>query len=150
MGLRLPGFDANNMTDGKSQVVDILVEGKENQVKMFKEFVEANMPSNAKVSSINAFDYDGEVMRISEYSQVLTAMQMLKAIPTLLEVRDNTRSLIDGQIDLRNGQCELLNGQRDLISGQHELIDGQITLIKGQADVVDEIRELRDDLGKTR
>jgi acylphosphatase len=29
MGLRLPGFDANNFTDGKNQVVDIVIEGKE-------------------------------------------------------------------------------------------------------------------------
>ncbi|MDM7911551.1 MAG: acylphosphatase, partial [Methanotrichaceae archaeon] len=89
MGLRIPGFDANNLTDDKNQVVDIVVEGKENQIKMFKEFVGSNKPSNAKVSNITTSDYDGDVMRITEYSQVLTAMQMLKAIPTLLEVRDN-------------------------------------------------------------
>lgn len=141
MGLRIPGFDANNLMDGKNQVVDIVVEGKDNQIKMFKEFVETNKPSNAKVSDINTSDYDGDVMRISDYSQVLTAMQMLKAIPTLLEVRDNTRSLIEGQCDLRNDQRELLNGQRDII-------DGQSTLIEGQADVVDEIRELREDLAR--
>lgn len=93
MGLRIPGFDANNLTDDKNQVVDIVVEGKENQIKMFKEFVESNKPSNAKVSNITTSDYDGDVMRITEYSQVLTAMQMLKAIPTLLEVRDNTREI---------------------------------------------------------
>ena len=29
-------------------------------------------------------------MRMAEYSQVLTAMQMLKAIPTMLEIRDST------------------------------------------------------------
>jgi hypothetical protein len=29
-------------------------------------------------------------MRIAEFSQVLTAMQMLKAIPTILEIQKNT------------------------------------------------------------
>jgi acylphosphatase len=90
MGLRLPGFDANNLTDGKNQVVDIVVEGKETQIKAFKEFVENNKPINAKVADITASEYDGDVMRISEFSQVLTAMQMLKAIPTMLEIQKNT------------------------------------------------------------
>ncbi len=93
MSLRMPGFDANNLTDGKNQVVDIVVEGKENQIKAFKEFVEKNKPSNAQVSDITISDYDGDVMRIAEYSQILTAMQMLKAIPAMLKVCDNTQEI---------------------------------------------------------
>jgi len=91
MGLRLPGFDANNLTEGKDQVLDIVVEGKDSQIEAFRTFVETHKPSSAEVSGISVFDYDGEVMRISEYSQVLTAMQMLKAIPTILEIAENTR-----------------------------------------------------------
>lgn len=52
-------------------------------------------PSGAEVSSINISDYDGDVMRMAEYSQVLTAMQMLKAIPTMLEIRDSTRRIAE-------------------------------------------------------
>ena len=91
-GLRLPGFDANNLTDGKNQIVDIVIEGKEHQFEKFREFVQTNKPSGARISNISTQDYDGDVMRIGEYSQAITAMQMLKAIPTLLEVHDNTRS----------------------------------------------------------
>jgi acylphosphatase len=58
MGLRLPGFDANNLTDGKNQVADIVVEGKETQIKAFKEFVENNKPINSKVSNITASEYN--------------------------------------------------------------------------------------------
>jgi hypothetical protein len=32
-------FDANNLMDGKNQVVDIVVEGKDNRIKMFKKFL---------------------------------------------------------------------------------------------------------------
>ena len=90
-GLRLPGFDANNLTEGKDQVLDIVVEGKDSQIEAFRTFVETHKPSSAEVSGISVSDYDGEVMRIAEYSQVLTAMQMLKAIPTILEIAENTR-----------------------------------------------------------
>ena len=91
MGMRLPGFDANNLTEGKDQVLDIVVEGKDSQIEAFRTFVETHKPSSAEVSGISVSDYDGEVMRIAEYSQVLTAMQMLKAIPTILEIAENTR-----------------------------------------------------------
>ena len=93
MGLRLPGFDASNLTDGKNQVVDIVVDGKESQIEAFKEYVETNRPSGAEVSNINVSDYEGDVMRMAEYAQILTALQMLKAIPTILEIRDSTRMI---------------------------------------------------------
>ena len=94
MGFRLPGFDANNLTEGKDQVLDIVVEGKDSQIEAFRTFVEANQPSGAEVSDIAVSDYDGEVMRIAEYSQVLTAMQMLKAIPTILEIAETPGSFL--------------------------------------------------------
>jgi acylphosphatase len=79
MALRLPGFDASNLTDGKNQVVDIAIDGKGSQVEAFKEYIENNKPSGAEVSSITISDYDGDVMPMAEYSQVLTALLMLKA-----------------------------------------------------------------------
>jgi acylphosphatase len=79
MGLRLQGFDANNLTDGKNQVVDIAVDGKESQIEAFKKYVETNRPSGAEVSNIGVSDYEGDVMRMTEYSQILTALLMLKA-----------------------------------------------------------------------
>jgi len=68
MGLRLPGFDASNLTDGKNQVVDIVIDGKESQVEAFKEYIENNKPSGAEVTSINISDYDGDVMPMAEYA----------------------------------------------------------------------------------
>ncbi len=90
MSLRLPGFDANNFTDGKTQVVDVVVEGKESQIVAFRKFVESNRPADAKVSDITISDYDGDVMRTAEYSQIITALQLLKAIPAVLEIQKNT------------------------------------------------------------
>lgn len=90
MSLRLPGFDANNFTDGKNQIVDIAIEGKETQIAAFKKFVENNKPTNAKVSEIVTSDYDGDVMKTAEYSQIITALQLLKAIPAVLEIQKNT------------------------------------------------------------
>lgn len=85
--MRLPGFGADNFTDGKTQIVDVVVDGKESQIATFKAFIEKNKPAEAIVSDITTSDYDGDVMRIAEYSQAITAIQLLKVIPTMLEIQ---------------------------------------------------------------
>jgi len=90
MSLRLPGFYATNLVLEK-QIVEVLIEGKEHQVKAFMEFVQNNKPANALVSDITTSEYEDEVPRRSEYTQDLTALQMLKAIPTILKIEENTK-----------------------------------------------------------
>jgi acylphosphatase len=91
MGLHLPGFYATNLADLEKQMVEILAEGKEPQVRAFMEFVQNNKPDNARVSNITASEYEDDVPRRSEYAQDLTALQMLKAIPTILKIEENTK-----------------------------------------------------------
>lgn len=95
MNLRLSGFDANNLAEDNNQLVDVAVESKDNQIKAYRTFVETHKPPNAEVSDIAVSDYDGDVMRIAEYSQVLTSMQMLKAIPTMLKIEQNTNVILE-------------------------------------------------------
>ncbi|HWQ20623.1 MAG TPA: acylphosphatase [Methanotrichaceae archaeon] len=93
MGLRLPGFYATNQVEPKEQMVEILVEGKEPQVKAFVDFVQNNKPINARVSDITTSEYEDDIPRRNEYTQDLTALQMLKAIPTMLKIEENTKSI---------------------------------------------------------
>jgi acylphosphatase len=93
MGLRLPGFYAANLVELETQIVEVLVEGKEPQVKAFIEFVQNNKPANARVSDITTSGYEDDVPRRSEYTQDLTALQMLKAIPTILKIEENTKQI---------------------------------------------------------
>ena len=137
MGLRLPGFDANNLTEGKDQVLDIVVEGKDSQINAFRTFVETHKPSSAEVSGISVSDYDGEVMRIAEYSQVLTAMQMLKAIPTILEIAENTKLI-----------PEIAENTRLIpeIAENTRLIPQIANNTKPTPKILEEIKGLRDDI----
>ena len=93
MGLRIPGFYASNMTVLEKQVVEVLIEGRESQVKAFTEFIQNNRPSNARISDISTLEYEDDVPRRSEYTQDITALQMLKAIPTILKIEENTNRI---------------------------------------------------------
>ena len=86
---RILGFSADNLMGPNGQEIEILLEGKETQVKAFEGFVRNNKPDGATVSDITTSDYGDEVPRHNEYSQEITAMQMLKAIPVLLAMRND-------------------------------------------------------------
>lgn len=129
IGLR--GFHARNRAYGKEQEVIAIVEGDEEAIADFKALVEAKKPENSKVTKIAFEDYQGDVMRTGEYAQVCTALQLNKAIPVLLEIRDSQRVIVGGQDKIINGQKELAGCINDL-----------------REDLVGEIQGLREDLVK--
>ena len=88
--LGLKGFHARNRMNGEKQEVLALVEGDQEEIADFKELVETRKPELSEVSSIAFEDYGGDVMRVGDYAQVCTALQMNKAIPLLLKIQNNT------------------------------------------------------------
>lgn len=90
MGLK--GFHARNRMSEEEQEVIALVEGDKEAIADFGKSVENQKPEHSMVSNIAFEDYEGDVMRAGEYAQVCKALQLNKAIPVLLEIRDNTKS----------------------------------------------------------
>jgi acylphosphatase len=64
--------------ENSSQVVICLVEGDEARIAAFQKFIKSHKPEHAEVSAITWEDYDGEVMRISEFAQICTCMILQK------------------------------------------------------------------------
>ncbi len=134
MSRRIRRFEANNIEGEEEQEVEVVVDGDEEKVAAFKELTRTKWPDRAEVSSVCFEDYDGDVMRIGEYAQFCATVQMNKALPILLDIRDDTRSM--------------KNDLKSVKDDTGSLIKGQDTLIKGQKDIVDEIRDLREDLAR--
>jgi acylphosphatase len=93
MGLK--GFHARNRTGEKEPEVIALVEGDEETIADFKKLIETKKPEHSQVSSIAFEDYKGDVMKTESYAQICSAIQLNKAIPVLLEIRDNTKNTLD-------------------------------------------------------
>lgn len=91
MGLK--GFQARNRVSGKDQEVIVLVEGDEEAIADFKVLVESKKPEHAEVSNIAFENYDSDVMRVGEYAQVCSALQLNKAIPLLLDMRNDLKAV---------------------------------------------------------
>jgi acylphosphatase len=93
MGLK--GFHARNRTGEKEPEVIALVEGDEETIADFKKLVETRKPERSQVSSIAFEDYEGDIMKTESYAQICSTIQLNKAIPVLLEIRDNTKNTLE-------------------------------------------------------
>ena len=92
MNLALPGLSTYNWEENGQQEVIALVEGDEARIAAFRQMVEKNKPELAEVSKVTSEDYNGEVGRASEVAMFCSFVQLDKAIPLLLEIRDNTKA----------------------------------------------------------
>ena len=78
---------------------------------------EARIPEPAWISKIAFEDYKGDIMRTGEYAQACTALQLNKAIPVMIEIRDKQKELVGGMNALREDFLDELLGLRgDLIT----------------------------------
>lgn len=85
-------FEAHNIESSEGEEVIVFVDGNEAAVKAFHKLVETKHPARSEVSNIVFDDYEGEVMKVGEYAQFCSTVQLNKAIPVLLEIKDNTKA----------------------------------------------------------
>jgi len=91
--MSLKGFHARNRTGEKEPEVIALVEGDEETIADFKKLVETQKPELSQVSSIAFEDYEGDIMKTESYAQICSAIQLNKAIPLLLDMRNDMKEM---------------------------------------------------------
>jgi len=82
-----------NWEENGQQEVIALVEGDEARIAAFRQMVEKNKPELAEVSKVTSEDYNGEVGRASEVAMFCSFVQLDKAIPLLLDMRDDLKAV---------------------------------------------------------
>lgn len=92
MLLGVDGFAASNQAGrDRQQKVLVIVEGSSEAVRAFSAFAEAEQPEQAEVSEVLIGDFDGFVPKMTDFAMILTAGQIVKAIPIIQEIESNTR-----------------------------------------------------------
>jgi hypothetical protein len=69
------------------------VEEDEARTAAFRQMVEKNKPELAEVPKVTSEDYNGEVGRASEVAMFCSFVQLDKAIPLLLDMRDDLKAV---------------------------------------------------------
>ncbi len=91
VNLGFDNFTAYNSTINGDQAVICLIEGDEDQVNSFIEWVRGNIPGRAEVTSIEAEEYEGKVPSLERTMAAFQMEHWGKAIPILLDMRDEIR-----------------------------------------------------------
>ena len=90
---RIRMFEAHNIESNEGDEVLAFLDGNEETVKAFRTLAETKRPARSEVSSIAFDDYDGDVMKIGEFAQFCSIVQLNKAIPVLLDMRDDLKAV---------------------------------------------------------
>ena len=90
MSNRIRMFEAHNI---ESNEVWAFVDGDDEAVKAFRAQAETKRPAKAEVSGIFFDDFEGDIMRIGEYAQFCSTVQLNNAIPLLLDLRDDLKEM---------------------------------------------------------
>ncbi len=126
----LDGFNARNTMKGNEQQIVALIEGNEEAIAAFKKLAESQRPEHSLVSSVVFEDTNSNVMKTGEYAQVCTAVQLNKAIPLLLDMRNDLKEMKgdmkEMKVDIKEmkGDMKVVRKNTDIIPQIHEEIKG--------------------------
>ena len=93
MSNRIRMFEAHNTKSSEGEEVLLFADGDEAAIKAFCNQIKTERPAHAEVSNIVFDDFEGEVMKIGEYAQFCATVQLNKAIPVLLDMRDDMKEM---------------------------------------------------------
>ncbi len=152
----LDGFNARNTMKGNEQQVVALIEGNEEAIAGFKKLAESQRPEHSLVSSIVFEDTNSNVMKTGEYAQVCTAIQLNKAIPLLLDMRDDLKEMkgdmkeMKGDIKEMKGDMKEMQGDMKEMKGDMKEMKGDMKVVRKNTDIIpqihEEIKGMREDI----
>lgn len=95
--LLLQRFDARNVFINGKEALIILVEGEEDQVKEFVEFVKKEKPEKAIVEEIKVEEYKGIIRTIDSYRNSLMLEQLNKIVQVGLNMLEKQDLMLEKQ-----------------------------------------------------
>jgi len=146
MANRIRMFEAHNTESSDGEEVLVFVDGEEDAVKGFLTLVRAKRPARSEVSGIFSDGFEGEVMKIGEYAQFCSTVQLNKAIPLLLDIRDDMKEI---KVDIKEVKVDLKEIKTDIkeIKTDVQEMSGGINAVqKSTQAALDEIKGMREDI----
>ena len=112
MRLALRGFEVYNDDEERLQAVIALIEGDKQRITHFYNAVRKERPQLADVDNVASEEYADDVMPLWQSASINTASQMNKAIPLLLDMRDDLKEM-KGDIKEMKGDIKVIRKTTD-------------------------------------
>ena len=123
INLGISNIYAYNLKEEEKEKVIVLVSGEESKLNTFLDFVKSNYPENAEIETIWHESYEGEVMKSSDFLQILQFEQINKGIPAILDIRNTLKSV-------KQDTSKMLEKQDKMLEKQDETLD-EIKALRG-------------------
>jgi len=139
------GFFARNQSDGIKQVVMAFIEGDQQQLAEFREFVQAAKPEGSNVEDVALENYSGSIMSTDAFMHYFTADQLNKGIPALLRIDSKQDRMLETQERMLETQDRMLEKHDEAIAKLEEVRSDIVLEIKtSREDVVAKLNENRE------
>jgi len=132
--LLIERFDARNVYINDKQALVVLIEGDEEQVKEFIEFVKTNKPEKAVVEDIKIEEYKKPIRSIDSYRNSIMIDQLGKILQVGLKMIEKQDLMLQKQ-DLMLEKMDLMLGKQD------EALSKMDQMLQKQDEAIDVIRE---------
>ena len=156
INMALKGFNALNKTGEMEQEVIALVEGDEESIADFRKMVETKRPERSQVSSITFEEHTGDVMKTESYAQICSAIQLNKAIPVLLDLRDNVHEMKSSMDNMKSSMDDMKSSMDDMKSSMDDMKSSMDSMKSSMDEVqkntaatpqiLEEVRAIREDI----
>jgi len=146
MNTAIPGLSTYNWDEDGQQEVIALAEGDEARIKAFLTAIEKSKPEMAEVSKITSEPFDGEVGRTSEIAMLCSFVQLDKAIPLLLDIRNDMKEM-KGDIKEIKGDMKEMKGDMNEMKGDMKEMKSDVKAVrKTTEETLEEIKDIRGDI----
>ena len=139
------GFFARNQSDGIKQLVLAFIEGDQQQLAEFREFIQAAKPEGSNVEDVALEHYSGSIMSTDALMHYFTADQLNKGIPALLRIDSKQDMMLETQERMLEKQDRMLEKHDEAIAKLEEVRSDIVLEIKtSREDVVAKLNENRE------
>jgi len=119
--LLIERFDARNVYINDKQALVVLIEGDEEQVKEFIEFVKTNKPEKAVVENIKVEEYKKPIRTIDSYRSSIMIDQLNKIIQVGVNMVEKMDTMLGKQDEMLQKQ-DLMLQKQDLMLEKMDLM----------------------------
>ena len=145
--LFIPYFDVRNVRINGKEALVVLVDGDEEQLKEFVEFVKTNKPEKAVVEEIRIEEYGGRVRDIERFRASFNTAQLSKIVQVGLKMLEKQDLMLQKQDLMLEKQDSMLEKQDTMLSKMDLMLQKQDLMLQKQDETA---RVIKEESEKTR
>jgi acylphosphatase len=140
----------NSLAEGK-EIVVVRVQGEDEIVTKYIDFIKSKYPDHAEVEEIVEKEFNGPVDDAFKFAQILQFEQIAKAVPVIISI-DKKQDIMIGKQDVMIGKQDVMIEKQDQMLGKQDALLDEAKDMNRKFDRVleNDIVELKNDMAEIK